>query len=87
MFVRLEKINPDLRQRRYYVMQIARTLFGEWCVIRHWGRIGTAGGQQMTDYVDTFEDAVLNLNALRKQKRKRGYLEVIDEEYASVRGG
>lgn len=55
MFVRLEKICPEKRQRRFYAMSVARTLFGEWCLVREWGRIGTAGGQRMVDYTATRE--------------------------------
>ncbi|MEL7204730.1 MAG: WGR domain-containing protein [Pseudomonadota bacterium] len=73
MFVRLEKINPAERQRRFYVMNVAQTLFGEWCLIREWGRIGTAGGQKMVDYMNTQEEAEAVLNKLSAQKCRRGY--------------
>ena len=72
MFVRLEKINPAERQRRFYVMNVAQTLFGEWCLIREWGRIGTAGGQKMVDYMNTQEEAEAVLNKLSAQKCRRG---------------
>ena len=45
MLTRLEKINPGRRQKRFYLLQVTQTLFGEWCLIREWGRIGMAGGQ------------------------------------------
>ncbi len=50
MWMRLEKINPGRRQKRFYLLQVTQTLFGEWCVIREWGRIGNAGGQQRVEY-------------------------------------
>ncbi len=73
MFVRLEKINPAERQMRFYEMNVAQTLFGEWCLIREWGRIGTAGGQRMVDYTNTKEEAEAVLNKLSAQKCRRGY--------------
>ena len=73
MFVRLEKINPEKRQRRFYVMNVAQTLFGEWCLIREWGRIGAAGGQRMVDYTASQEDAEAALRKLSDQKCHRGY--------------
>lgn len=73
MQIRLEKINPERRQRRFYVMRIARTLFGEWCLIREWGRIGSAGGQSMTDYATSKEEAKAALTKLSDQKCRRGY--------------
>lgn len=73
MFVRLEKINPAEQQKRFYVMNVARTLFGEWCLVREWGRIGTAGGQRMIDYTETKDEAVAALNKLSAKKCRRGY--------------
>ena len=73
MFVRLEKISPEKRQRRFYVMNVARTLFGEWCLIREWGRIGTAGGQRMVNYTASIGDAEAALARLCQQKYSRGY--------------
>lgn len=74
MFIRLEKINAEKRQRRFYVMNVTRTLFGEWCLIREWGRIGSAGGQRMIDYTDTEGEAEAALDRLFIQKCRRGYL-------------
>jgi hypothetical protein len=34
--VRLEKINHIKRQRRFYLLGVMRTLFGEWCLVREW---------------------------------------------------
>ncbi len=73
MQIRLEKIIPKKRQHRFYVMQVTRTLFGEWCLIREWGRIGSAGGQRMTDYTASKKDAEAALAKLFDQKRRRGY--------------
>lgn len=73
MFVRLEKINPAERQMRFYVMNVTQTLFGEWCLIREWGRIGSAGGQRMVDYTGTKEEAETALGKLSVQKCRRGY--------------
>lgn len=46
MLAWLEKINPGRRQKRFYLLQVTQTLFGEWCLIWEWGRIGMAGGQR-----------------------------------------
>jgi len=73
MQVRLEKINHVKRQRRFYVMQVTRTLFDEWCLVREWGRIGNAGGQRRTDYLDTEDEALSALALLKGTKSRRGY--------------
>lgn len=71
--IRLTKIDPDQRQARTYEMHIAQTLFGEWCVIRQWGRIGARGGQIMTTYTASREEAEAACEQLKQQKIKRGY--------------
>ena len=76
MFVRLEKINPEERQKRFYVMNVTQNLFGEWCLIREWGRFGSAGGQRMVEYVGTEGEADKMLNKLLAQKSRRGYQEI-----------
>lgn len=73
MQIRLEKIDPAKRQHRFYVMYVTRTLFGEWCLIREWGRIGSRGGQRMADYTDSKEEAETALTKLSNQKCRRGY--------------
>lgn len=73
MFVRLEKINPEERQKRFYVMSVTRNLFGEWCLIREWGRIGAAGGQSKTEYAQSKNEAEKALNKRLLEKIRRGY--------------
>lgn len=73
MQIRLEKINHIKRQRRYYEIDIQKTLFGEWCLQRKWGRIGTQGGRCMEDVFASEEAAVQALAILKAQKHQRGY--------------
>ncbi|WP_299870082.1 WGR domain-containing protein [uncultured Roseobacter sp.] len=73
MHIRLEKIVPEKRQHRFYVMHVTRTLFDEWCLIREWGRIGSRGGQKLVDYTDSKEEAETALHKLFGQKCRRGY--------------
>ncbi|MEM1364057.1 MAG: WGR domain-containing protein, partial [Pseudomonadota bacterium] len=30
-------------KRRFYALSVQRTLFGEWALVREWGRIGVGG--------------------------------------------
>ncbi len=73
MLTRLEKINPGRRQKRFYLLQVTQTLFGEWCLIREWGRIGMAGGQRKVEYHATHANAVAALIGLKTAKLRRGY--------------
>ena len=69
----LEKIVPFKRQRRFYALSIDQTLFGEWCLIREWGRIGAMDGQKMVEYLASEGDALLALEKIKRVKNKRGY--------------
>jgi predicted DNA-binding WGR domain protein len=39
----LTNIDPTKNMRRFYCVQIVPTLFGEWSIMREWGRIGSPG--------------------------------------------
>ncbi len=73
MLTRLEKINPGRRQKRFDLLQVTQTLFGEWGLIREWGRIGMAGGQRKVEYHATHADAVAALTGVKTAKLRRGY--------------
>ncbi|MCZ8272006.1 MAG: WGR domain-containing protein [Beijerinckiaceae bacterium] len=35
--IRLQCIDPAKNKRRFYMMQVQPTLFGEWELLREWG--------------------------------------------------
>lgn len=76
VWIRLEKINPAKRQRRYYNLGVTQTLFGEWCLIREWGRIGSRAGQVRVDYAVSQQAALAAFHALKSAKAKRGYASI-----------
>ncbi|MHC5232979.1 WGR domain-containing protein [Brucella sp. LJL56] len=39
----VERTDPSKNMARYYAMHISYSLFGEPCLTREWGRIGTSG--------------------------------------------
>src|SRR5512132_794984 len=39
----LEKVDPSRRMMRFYAIWIGPTLFGEWAMVREWGRVGSPG--------------------------------------------
>jgi predicted DNA-binding WGR domain protein len=43
--VSLHRTDPARNMRRFYQLDVQPDLFGEWCVVREWGRIGQ--GEQM----------------------------------------
>lgn len=42
-YTRLQKRDPRRNQYRYYLLDVQPHLFGEWSLIREWGRIGRPG--------------------------------------------
>ncbi len=70
--VRLEKHVPEKNQFRFYLLRLAPTLFGEWSLVREWGRIGQQG-RIVLDTFATAGEAEAALEAKRAEKQRRGY--------------
>jgi predicted DNA-binding WGR domain protein len=68
----VERTDATKNMARYYAMSIEATLFGDACLTRRWGRIGSKG-QQMAHHFDREEEAVRLFLDLLQTKRKRGY--------------
>lgn len=70
--VRLEKRVPEKNQHRFYRLLLAPTLFGEWSLIREWGRIGHSGTVRIDSYA-TEAEAAAELGRKAREKERRGY--------------
>lgn len=70
--MRLTRSDPDANLARYYRMQIVRGLFGNWGLVREWGRIGRPG-RSRTDWFESEAEAREARLVLYMQKAKRGY--------------
>jgi predicted DNA-binding WGR domain protein len=68
----IERIDTARNMARFYALQISLSLFGEACLTRRWGRIGTTG-QVMVHHFEREEEAVRLFLDLMRQKRARGY--------------
>ena len=71
--MRLRCIDPAQNKWRYYALSIQPTLFGEWALVREWGRLGQAG-RMRTDRYPSAGQAIDALYSLVQAKRRRGYL-------------
>lgn len=67
-----ERHDPVRNMARYYAFEISESLFGEPCLTRRWGRIGSAG-QSRVHFYGIENDAVRELLKLVRQKKARGY--------------
>jgi predicted DNA-binding WGR domain protein len=70
--VRLIKIVPARNQWRFYLMQALPTLFGDWALVREWGRIG-APGRVMMEMHRGAREAINALAQVQQRKQRRGY--------------
>ncbi|TNC60028.1 WGR domain-containing protein [Rubellimicrobium roseum] len=70
--VLLTRVDASCNMRRFYGLALAQSLWGEWGVVRHWGRIG-AQGQKRTDWYEAPEAARAELERMARHKRRRGY--------------
>lgn len=68
----LQRIDPERNMARFYRITVIPTLFGEWALIREWGRIGSPGTLREAWYDD--EPAARRAGEQRvQQKLRRGY--------------
>lgn len=70
--MRLKRIEPEINLNRYYRMQVVPGLFGDWGLVREWGRNGRSGHMR----IDWFSSETAVKDArfkLHMQKAKRGY--------------
>ena len=71
--LRLEKRIPEKNQFRFYRMDLQPTLFGEWSVVREWGRISRQG-RVVIDTFRTEHEANSALLQKFSEKRRKGYV-------------
>lgn len=71
-WVHIERRDPDLNVARFYALSIEATLFGQTCVVRRWGRIGTCG-RTVKNSFDNEGEAVGFFLATLRAKKLRGY--------------
>ena len=73
MASRMTRIEPSKNMARWYEIDVQPTLFGEYTVERHWGRIGAAGQSKTFWFSD--EDAADEMaKRVATTKVRRGYL-------------
>lgn len=70
--ITLHRSDPARNMWRYYRLDMQPDLFGQWCVIREWGRIGS-GGQTHSIPYPTSAQAEAALASYCRAKERRGY--------------
>lgn len=68
----IERIEPGSNMARFYSLGVQPTLFGDYSLMRCWGRIGTRGQCKEHIFAEE-EDATSQLLTFLQAKTKRGY--------------
>jgi predicted DNA-binding WGR domain protein len=76
----LERHEPDKNLHRFYQMHIVSGIFGDWSLVREWGRVGSPGTVRK-EWFESEEEATAAGKILSKFKRKKG----IGSEWKTVR--
>lgn len=58
---------------RHYSCEIKQDLFGQWIVLRRWGRVSAVNGQSREEVCDLYEQGVEIFDAIAKRREERGY--------------
>jgi predicted DNA-binding WGR domain protein len=69
----LHRIDPAKNMHRFYRLDIAPDLFGRWCLVTEWGRIGCAGRLHRVAFDDMMQAKMVLLEQ-RRLKERRGYI-------------
>lgn len=72
MGIQLRRLDPNRNMARFYALTVQPTLFGQFALVREWGRIGSAG-RMRTDLYSTPTEVETALEKLRRSKERRGY--------------
>ena len=70
--ITLRMIDPERNRRRFYSLDIQPDLFGQFSLIREWGRIGHHS-KMLTRAFESEQKAEKALVMLKNRKIRRGY--------------
>ena len=68
----LYRIDQAKNMHRFYRLDIQQDLFGAWCLLREWGRIGNSGQVRLISFPSA-EQAQAALEKYCRAKERRGY--------------
>jgi predicted DNA-binding WGR domain protein len=68
----LYRIDATRNMSRFYLLDVQKDLFGRWCFVCEWGRLGRRGRMATRSY-ENREAAMAALTVRRRAKERRGY--------------
>jgi predicted DNA-binding WGR domain protein len=69
----LTRTDSARNMNRFYIVDVTPTLFGEWAVLREWGRRGSPGTLRLDSY-RRHEEAQSAEQRTIKRRLQRGYV-------------
>jgi predicted DNA-binding WGR domain protein len=72
----LERHDPDKILHRFYQMFVTPGIFGDWSLVREWGRVGSPGTVRK-DWFDSQDEALSAEISLSNVKQKKGYQSIL----------
>jgi predicted DNA-binding WGR domain protein len=70
--------DPAKNLHRFYVVRLAPTLFGDWTLLREWGRSGSPGTVRLTSFA-CYDEAAEAEQRIIARRRRRGYRDISNE--------
>ena len=58
---------------RHYCCELKQNLFGQWVVIRRWGRVSAMQGQSREHDCESYEEGLVILGKIERRRVQRGY--------------
>lgn len=68
----LERHDAEKNMHRFYNLFVIPGVFGDWSLIKEWGRVGSPGTVRK-EWFDDIDKAISAATLLANQKRRRGY--------------
>ena len=61
------------KNTRHYSCEVRQNLFGQWVVLRRWGRVSAKQGQSREHLCDRYEEGLDIFETVVRRRAKRGY--------------
>jgi predicted DNA-binding WGR domain protein len=68
----LTRTDPTRNINRFYIVDVTPTLFGEWALVREWGRRGSPGTMRLSSYQRRTEAETAEQRTI-KRRLQHGY--------------
>ena len=62
------------KDTKHYSAELRQNLFGQWVVLRRWGRVTALQGQSLEHTCESYEQGLELLSAIEKRSSQRGYV-------------